>query len=150
MKIRITSPEHSKKVQKKLFEEGYRWLAEDYPTVMHTDWPVLFTGSRGVITGLSTEGWGMKNFYVSHKNPEYVLTHQGEFMLAEEYFKQPKTPVKNDPVSITPRALHERQRQLGLLKAILNNMEGGYEVPHEWVEELGMLFLIKKYREEQN
>lgn len=66
MKIRIKNPEHSKKVQKALFELGYEWL--NGKTFKRLEQPFLFTWSDGDITYSGSE-----SHFENRKYPEYVL-----------------------------------------------------------------------------
>ena len=48
MKFQVNSPEHSKKIQEKLFEMGYRWWSGR--EVRYVNSPYLFTNMCGTIT----------------------------------------------------------------------------------------------------
>ena len=51
IKIRVKNPEHSKKIQEKLFEMGYQWpFGEDNQVFSYVTRQFLFANSEGFIT----------------------------------------------------------------------------------------------------
>jgi len=67
-KIRISSPEESEKVQKKLFELGYEWGVEG-TTIQHTDSKYLFTNYDYITHTVSDE-----NFFIQHSYTELSVS----------------------------------------------------------------------------
>ena len=90
MKFRVKDEQHSEAIQAKLFELGYRW-GERQPKFEYTNAQALYAGYYG----------GKKIAYLYDLNgfedtggyecEEYILSPQGEFVKAEDYYKQPET-----------------------------------------------------------
>lgn len=88
MKFKVSSPEHSEKIQAKLFEEGYAWRGFD-KTVLYKDARHLFAAD-----GVITYEMSGNEYFEDPRYKEYVLTPFGSLMSVTDYYKQPETPSK--------------------------------------------------------
>lgn len=88
MKFKVTSPEHSEQIQRKLFDNGCRWCSFEQ-TVQNTHKPCLYVENNYI--SYSSDDGGTYEFFNGEAIPEGILTPQGEFMLAEDYYKYPET-----------------------------------------------------------
>ena len=70
MKFRVESPEHSEKIQKRLFEMGYKWCGEDGTASDFQSEPFLFAKSDGGISWVGSED---EPFFIKHSNEEMQL-----------------------------------------------------------------------------
>lgn len=80
LKIRVKSPEHSKIIQEKLFEMGYKWIAGK--SVQFVDKPCLFTNTddEGSITYSSN---GTEEYFNSQPHTEVELVETISYELKE-------------------------------------------------------------------
>lgn len=149
VKIRINDPEHSRQVQKVLFDMGYVWSGK--AVVQNTEKEALYADCDNPYLSYSNAG-----YFHNEQSKEYIL-HNGEFIPAEEYYKQPESvgsvTFKNDvdrysgPVStyvgviersalgLTPRYIREAQRLQEILEACLRFSQAGKVIPKAWAEE---------------
>lgn len=67
MKFRVNNEEHSRQVQEKLFEMGYRWWGAG-PNVSHTGDPFIYTRKDGLLSAGNSE-----SFFREHENTECYL-----------------------------------------------------------------------------
>lgn len=88
MKFRVRDEEHSAEIQRRLFERGCQWH-DGSKVVKHTDMPCLYVEDDCV--GFSSNDDGEYHFFNGEAMPEYVLTPQGTFLPASEYFVYPTT-----------------------------------------------------------
>ena len=91
MKFRVDSPEHSKKIQEKLFEMGYKWYGEDDTTSDFQSEPFLFAESDGTIGWAGSEDEG---FFIKDSNEEMQLVETVTY----DFVPVPKNTSEKDVV----------------------------------------------------
>jgi hypothetical protein len=147
MKFRVNGPEHSKQIQEKLFEMGYKWGAGG-TRVQGNHARFLFAGGSGsndsCITRLIGGCGGDEEFFRCFKAEEYVLTPQGAFVKREDYYKQPETTHKweqhtKPPLGLKPKKIHDQQRLLEIIDAMSRYASTGDAIPAEWFAEASYL-----------
>ena len=112
MKFRVESPEHSEKIQKKLFEMGYKW--HDCPILRFLDDPFLFTDEVHM-------GW--------HDDPEYFESEEvkkyQEMQLVEittyDFVPVPKSTPEKDVVMFDGKE-YDKEQFKELLKEALDKL----------------------------
>lgn len=57
MKFRVENPEHSRQIQERLFEMGYKWMGSTYPKIGDMSSLFLFTNDQGFITHQNDINW---------------------------------------------------------------------------------------------
>lgn len=93
MKFRVSSPEHSKQIQKHLFTLGYRWDGESKAGVENTHFEFLYTHSDGRIKYGSLECTFKDPLYKEYTLQEitsYTLVEKKETITIDgkEYYKE--------------------------------------------------------------
>lgn len=126
-KVRITSPEHSAKVQEAAFKLGYGWCG-DQKTVQYANQGGLFFEASGY-KNLSYITYGTAEYLDEHESPEYELIGEAFFPISER-----------PPLGLRPRDIAEREfdqaRSKEILAAMTRYSEAGKHIPSEWMSEL--------------
>ena len=110
MKIRIKDEEHSRLVQKALFEMGYRW-SYDHQGVRYTDKAFIYTKNDGYLL----HGSLIENFDVD-KEEEVELVTTYSFKPVDQAAKR-----KREEKEALEKGIAEMQKQLDEMKQKLNN-----------------------------
>ena len=113
MKFRVESPEHSEKIQKKLFKMGYKWYCG--PILQFLDAPFLFADEGG---GL---GW--------EDDPEYFesedVARYQEMQLVEvttcDFVPVPKSTPEKDVVVFDGKE-YDKEQFKELLKEVIESL----------------------------
>lgn len=136
MKFRVESPEHSEKIQRALFCQGYRWLTNPL-TLQHTDATFLHTiftlsGHGRYIDYAEDEHW----FNVDKKDvPEYVL-FEGHFVRKDNMATCVEAAEERPPLGLRPKSVVNALRIREVVDAIHRYVYTDKVVPGEWLEEL--------------
>lgn len=109
MKFRVESPEHSCKIQKKLFEMGYRWYGEDRCAVDFQSEPFLFAESDGYI------GWA------GSEDEDFLLKDANQEMQLVETVSYDFVPVEKDVVLFDGKE-YDKEQFKELLKEVLDKL----------------------------
>ncbi len=89
-KIRVNSPEHSEKIQKKLFELGYSWCSIS-KKIQFTDADFLYVNRFNANEITYSHGYGNEDYFNSQKMPEVELIET----ITYEFREIPKRNVVN-------------------------------------------------------
>lgn len=111
MKIRINSPEHSKKVQDYLRDIGYKDWKGAYLDYQYSDLTGLFVYDTGFVDWNSDD----LNYFNRHNNPEFTLEESITYSLKET----PKPIVETIEIGGVFYAKSEVENALKNLKAIV-------------------------------
>ena len=113
MKFRVESPEHSEKIQKKLFEMGYRWrYARTSATVSDfQSEPFLFAEPDGIIGLAGSEDEG---FFIKDSNEEMQLVE----ITTYDFVPVPKNTPEKDVVMFDGKE-YDKEQFKELLKEVI-------------------------------
>lgn len=144
MKFKVSSPEHSKVIQEKLFEMGYGWGCGGYH-VKHTDAAALYAGFFGgkeITYGVDED---FDKNVGEHNAEEHFLINdaQGTRFVTKDYWTQPKTPeqkpvasIPKPPLGLRPRDVARRERITEIIAAMKRYDDVGMSLEEDWVQEL--------------
>ena len=116
MKFRVESPEHSKKIQKKLFEMGYRWRnARTSATVSDfQSEPFLFAEPDGTI---NWAGRSDEDFFVGVFNEEMQLVE----VITYDFIPVLKNTPEKDVVMFDGKE-YDKEQFKELLKEVIESL----------------------------
>jgi hypothetical protein len=115
MKFRVESPEHSEKIQKKLFEMGYKWYGEDDTALDFQSEPFLFTEPDD-----GTIGWASsadEGFFIKDPNQEMQLVE----ITTYDFVPVPKNTPEKDVVMFDGKE-YDKEQFKELLKEALDKL----------------------------
>lgn len=138
MKFKVNSPEHSKAIQEKLFEMGYKWGNKIGQTVSFVDQGCLYVNSDGQVLYSADDAGTYSWFYRSTGYGEEHFLVNDEFV-DKNYWTQPATAPKAVSTPLQSRKEHRIARMFALLQAMQEALADGKKVPQEWAEEFVQL-----------
>lgn len=109
MKFRVESPEHSEKIQKKLFEMGYGWAQGARNSVQHTNHPFLYGNENGQIK------------YDKTGDLDYFMAYPHQEMQLVETVSYDFVPVEKDVVMFDGKEYNKEQFKK-LLKEVIESL----------------------------
>lgn len=139
MKFKVTSPEHSKDIQEKLFEMGYAWGGHQ-KELKYLNAKVLYAGHFGdneITYDYTTTGFDINDGQFGTQ--EHFLDPYLNQFVTKDYYTQPTTAPKETTASstpLTPRKEHRVARMFALLRAMQETLADGKGIVAEWAEEL--------------
>ena len=114
MKFRVESPEHSEKIQKKLFEMGYKWYGKDDTASDFQSEPFLFTEPDGTIGWASSDA---EDFFIKDSNEEMQLVE----ITTYDFVPVPKSTPEKGVVMFDGKE-YDKEQFKELLKEVIESL----------------------------
>ena len=114
MKFRVESPEHSEKIQKKLFEMGYKWYGKDDTASDFQSEPFLFAEPDGTIGWASSDPEG---FFIKDPNEEMQLVE----ITTYDFVPVPKSTPEKGVVMFDGKE-YDKEQFKELLKEVIESL----------------------------